>query len=71
MRTRKRIGCFIPPITDKSCWSLEIHYSGVYLQNGATAAGLTMASKSAVKVGGEVVQVDPLLGCMSLNSVCY
>ena len=27
----------------------------------ATAAGLTMASKSAVKVGGEVVQVDPQL----------
>ena len=33
----------------------------IFKMVGATAAGLTMASKSAVKVGGEVVQVDPQL----------
>ena len=34
---------------------------------GATAAGLTMASKSAVKVGEKVVQVDPQLLFQSLT----
>ena len=33
----------------------------IFKMVGATAAGLTMASKSAVKVGGEVGQVDPQL----------